>query len=96
VVIDYTTNRQTRELDRLCHAFVAAPADAGHLRLSVRAAAEHRWRHRRLRHHDRPRDRASTRPPAVVGRDIGDERTGRHMLTEALRSFQQRDVAWRR
>src|SRR5262245_44610299 len=33
VIGDYTINRQTRELDRLCHAFVARHLpSAGHLR----------------------------------------------------------------
>lgn len=98
VIGDYTTNRQTRELDRLCHAFVARHLpSAGHLRF-VSAVLRLSIALERIGDYATTIARAtaqlSTRPPAVVGRDIEVmSEQARRMLTEALRSFQQRDVA---
>ena len=98
VIGDYTINRQTRELDRLCHAFVARHLpSAGHLRY-VSAVMRLDIALERIGDYAatiaRTAAQLSTAPPAVVARDIEMmSEHARRMLNDALRSFQQRDVA---
>jgi phosphate transport system protein len=97
VIGDYTVNRQTRELDRLCHAFVARHLpSAGHLRyvssvLRLSIALE------------RVGDYAATiartaaqltaTPPPTVGRDIEMmAEQARRTLADSLQAFDRRDV----
>jgi phosphate transport system protein len=97
VIGDYTINRQTRELDRLCHAFVARHLpSAGHLRY-VSAVLRLDIALERIGDYaatiSRTAAQLSTQPPAVVGRDVEMmSEHARRMLSEGLRSFQQRDV----
>jgi phosphate transport system protein len=87
VIGDYTVNRQTRELDRLCHAFVARHLpSAGHLRyvsavLRLNIALERMGDYAATI--SRTAAQLSTLPPAVVAR---------RMLNDSLRGFQRRDV----
>jgi phosphate transport system protein len=97
VIGDYTINRQTRELDRLCHAFVARHLpSAGHLRyvsavLRLNIALERIGDYAATM--ARTAAQLSTVPPAVVARDIEMmSEHARRMLNDSLRSFQQRDV----
>jgi phosphate transport system protein len=96
VIGDYTINRQTRELDRLCHAFVARHLpSAGHLRY-VSAVLRLNIALERIGDYastiSRTAAQLSTMPPSVVSRDIEMmSEQARRMLSEALRSFQQRD-----
>ena len=97
VIGDYTTNRQTRELDRLCHAFVARHLpSAGHLR-SVSAVLRLSISLERIGDYattiSRTAVQLSTPPPTVVTRDIQmmAEQASR-LLSDALRSFRQREV----
>lgn len=98
VIGDYTINRQTRELDRLCHAFVARHLpSAGHLRY-VSAVLRLDIGLERIGDYattiSRTAAQLSSVPPAVVARDIEMmSEHARRMLTDALRSFQLRDVA---
>jgi phosphate transport system protein len=98
VIGDYTINRQTRELDRLCHAFVARHLpSAGHLRY-VSAVLRLNIALERIGDYaatiSRTAAQLSTQPPAVVVRDVEMmSEHARRMLSESLRSFQQRDVA---
>jgi phosphate transport system protein len=98
VIGDYTINRQTRELDRLCHAFVARHLpSAGHLRY-VSAVMRLTIGLERIGDYaatiSRTAAQLSTQPPAVVARDIEMmSEHARRMLSESLRSFQQRDVS---
>jgi phosphate transport system protein len=98
VIGDYTINRQTRELDRLCHAFVARHLpSAGHLRY-VSAVLRLNIALERIGDYaatiSRTAAQLSTMPPSVVARDIEMmSEQARRLLTEGLRSFQQRDVA---
>jgi phosphate transport system protein len=97
VVGDYLINRQTRELDRLCHAFVARHLpSAGHLRY-VSAVLRLNIALERIGDYaatiSRTAAQLSTLPPTVVSRDLEMmSAQARRMLSEALRSFQQRDV----
>lgn len=98
VIGDYTINRQTRELDRLCHAFVARHLpSAGHLRY-VSAVMRLNIALERIGDYaatiSRTAAQLSTLPPAVVVHDVEMmSEHARRMLSESLRSFQQRDVA---
>ncbi len=98
VIGDYTINRQTRELDRLCHAFVARHLpSAGHLRY-VSAVLRLTIGLERIGDYaatiSRTAAQLSTQPPTVVARDIEMmSEHARRMLTESLRGFQLRDVA---
>ncbi len=98
VIGDYLVNRQTRELDRLCHAFVARHLpSAGHLRyvssvLRLNIALERIGDYATTI--SRTSAQLSTEAPPVVQRDIEMMcQHARRMLSEALRSFQTRDVA---
>ena len=97
VIGDYTINRQTRELDRLCHAFVARHLpSAGHLRY-VSAVLRLNIALERIGDYaatiGRTAAQLSAVPPAVVARDIEMmSEHARRMLNDSLRSFQQRDV----
>ena len=98
VIGDYLVNRQTRELDRLCHAFVARHLpSAGHLRY-VSSVLRLNISLERIGDYattiSRTAAQLSTDAPSVVQRDIEmmcDH--ARRVLHEALRSFQTRDVA---
>jgi phosphate transport system protein len=96
VIGDYTINRQTRELDRLCHAFVARHLpSAGHLRY-VSAVLRLTIALERIGDYAatiaRTAAQLSTVPPPIVARDMEImSEHARRMLVEALRSFQQRD-----
>jgi phosphate transport system protein len=98
VIGDYTINRQTRELDRLCHAFVARHLpSAGHLRY-VSAVLRLNIALERIGDYaatiSRTAAQLSTLPPAVVTRDIEMmSEHARRMLLDSLRSFQQKDVS---
>lgn len=97
VIGDYTINRQSRELDRLCHAFVARHLpSAGHLRY-VSAVMRLCIALERIGDYaatiSRTAAQLSSQPPAVVARDIEMmSEHARRMLSESLRSFQGRDV----
>jgi phosphate transport system protein len=97
VLGDFTINRQTRELDRLCHAFVARHLpSAGHLRY-VSAVLRLTIALERIGDYAatiaRTAAQLSTQPPPIVSRDVEMmSEHARRMLVEALRSFQQRDV----
>ena len=97
VIGDYTINRQTRELDRLCHAFVARHLpSAGHLRY-VSAVLRLTIALERIGDYaatiSRTAAQLSSTPPQVVARDIEMmSEQARRLLSEALRSFQLRDV----
>jgi phosphate transport system protein len=98
VVGDYLVNRQTRELDRLCHAFVARHLpSAGHLRfvssvLRLDIALERIGDYAATI--SRSAAQLSTDAPPVVKRDIEMMcEHARRMLHDSLRSFQNRDVA---
>ncbi len=97
VIGDYTINRQTRELDRLCHAFVARHLpSAGNLRY-VSAVMRLNIALERIGDYaatiSRTAAQLSSPPPAVVARDIEMmSEHARRMLSEGLRSFQRRDV----
>lgn len=97
IIGDYLVNRQTRELDRLCHAFVARHLpSAGHLRyvssvLRLSIALE------RIGDYavtiSRTAAQLTATPPPVVARDI--EMMSSHaqrVLHDALRAFHGRDV----
>jgi phosphate transport system protein len=97
VVGDYTINRQTRELDRLCHAFVARHLpSAGHLRyvssvlrltIGLERIGDYAATISRTVAH------LSMQPPPIVLRDIEMmAEHARRMLVEAMRSFQTSDV----
>ena len=97
VIRDYTTNRQTRELDRLCHAFVARHLpSAGHLR-SVSAVLRLSIALERIGDYATTISRTALQlrspPPTVVARDMQmmAEQADR-LLHDALRSFEQRDI----
>lgn len=98
IIGDYLVNRQTRELDRLCHAFVARHLpSAGHLRyvssvLRLNIALERIGDYATTI--SRTAAQLSTVAPPVVQRDIEMMcEHARRMLHEGLRSFQTRDVA---
>ncbi len=97
VIGDYTINRQTRELDRLCHAFVARHLpSAGHLRyvssvLRLAIALERIGDYAATI--SRTVSQLSTTPPKIVARDIETmAEHARRMLDDSLRSFQLRDT----
>jgi phosphate transport system protein len=98
VIGDYTINRQTRELERLCHAFVARHLPgAGHLRY-VSSVLRLTIGLERIGDYaatiSRSAAQLSALPPPVVARDIEMmAEHARRMLVEALLSFQSRDVA---
>lgn len=97
VIGDYTINRQTRELDRLCHAFVARHLpSAGNLRY-VSAVMRLNIALERIGDYAatiaRTAAQLSSVPSAIVGRDVEMMREhARRMLAESLRGFQHRDV----
>jgi phosphate transport system protein len=98
VIGDYTINRQTRELDRLCHVFVARHLpSAGHLRyisavLRLGIALERIGDYATTI--SRTVAQLSAKLPPVVARDIEMmSGSARRTLRDALESFQQRDVA---
>lgn len=97
VIGDYTINRQTRELDRLCHAFVARHLpSAGHLRY-VSAVLRLNIALERIGDYAATISRTAAQltapPPSIVARDIEMmNEQARRTLADALRSFQQRDV----
>jgi phosphate transport system protein len=97
IIGDYLVNRQTRELDRLCHAFVARHLpSAGHLRyvssvLRLNIALERIGDYAATI--SRTAAQLSSAAPPVVQRDIEMMcEHARRMLHEGLRSFQNRDV----
>ncbi len=97
VLGDYTVNRQTRELDRLCHAFVARHLpSAGHLRyvssvMRLSIALERIGDYATTI--SRTVEQLSTEPPAVVHRDMEMmSEHARRWLNDALRSFGTRDL----
>jgi phosphate transport system protein len=98
VIGDYTINRQTRELDRLCHAFVARHLpSAGHLRY-VSAVLRLDIALERIGDYaatiSRTAAQLSATPPPLVARDVEMmSEHARRMLAESLRGFEQRDVA---
>jgi phosphate transport system protein len=96
IIGDYLVNRQTRELDRLCHVFVARHLpSAGHLRyvssvMRLSIALERIGDYAATI--SRTAAQLSTAPPPVVARDIEMMcEHARRMLREGLRSFQARD-----
>ena len=97
ILEDYTTNRQTRELDRLCHAFVACHLpSAGHLR-TVSAVLRLSIGLERIGDYSttisRTASQLSMPPPPVVARDIEMMAEHAHrLLRDALSSFSKRDV----
>ena len=98
VVGDFVINRQTRELDRLCHAFVARHLpSAGHLRyvssvLRLNIALERIGDYAATI--SRTAAQLSDRPPEAVARDIQTmSEQARSLLSDALKSFNDRDAA---
>jgi phosphate transport system protein len=97
VIGDYTTNRRTRELDRLCHAFVARHLpSAGHLR-SVSAVLRLSIALERIGDYattiSRTAGQLSNPPPPVVARDIEMmSEQARRLLGNSLKSFSRRDL----
>jgi phosphate transport system protein len=98
IIGDYLVNRQTRELDRLCHAFVARHLpSAGHLRY-VSSVLRLTIQLERIGDYAATISRTACQlalvPPPVVARDIEMMcEHARRMLHEALRSYHSRDVA---
>ena len=97
VIGDYTINRQTREIDRLCHSFVARHLpSAGHLRyvssvLRLNIALERIGDYAATI--SRTAAQLSKQPPKAVGRDIETmSEQARSILSDALQSYNQRDV----
>lgn len=94
---DFLINRQTRELDRLCHAFVARHLpSAGHLRF-VSSVMRLTIALERIGDYAgtiaRTAVQLSAPPPPVVSRDVemmGEQ--ARRLLHDAMRSFLARDV----
>ncbi|MCK5941693.1 MAG: hypothetical protein KAI24_06980 [Planctomycetes bacterium] len=98
VIGDFVINRQTRELDRLCHAFVARHLpSAGHLRyvssvLRLNIALERIGDYAATI--SRTAAQLSEQPPEAVARDIETMRERAcTTLTDALKSFGERDVS---
>lgn len=97
VLGDFVINRQTRELDRLCHAFVALHLpSAGHLRL-VSSVLRLNIALERIGDYaatiSRTAAQLSERPPEAVARDIKTmSEQCRGLLSDGLRSFVDRDV----
>ena len=97
VLGDYVINRQTRELDRLCHGFVARHLPAAtHLRY-VSAVLRLNIALERIGDYgatiSRTAAQLSAVPPPVVARDIEMmSEHARRLLHEGLRSFHGRDV----
>jgi phosphate transport system protein len=98
VIGDYSINRQTRELDRLCHAFVARHLpSAGHLRyvssvLRLTVGLERIGDYAATI--SRTAAQLSTSAPPVVARDIEMmAEHARRMLNDASKAFQSRDTA---
>jgi len=98
ILSDYTINRQTRELDRLCHAFVARHLpSAGHLRyvssvLRLNIALERIGDYATTI--SRTAAHLSEPPPDVVFRDVEMmAEQARRLLTDSLTSFHERNVA---
>lgn len=97
VLGDFLVNRQTRELDRLCHAFVARHLpSAGHLRF-VSSVMRLAIALERIGDYagtiSRTAVQLSAPPPPVVSRDVemmGEQ--ARRLLHEAMRAFLARDV----
>lgn len=96
IVGDYLVNRQTRELDRLCHVFVARHfPSAGHLRtvssvLRLNIALERIGDYAATI--SRTAAQLSTEPPPVVARDMEMMcEHARRLLRDGLRSFHARD-----
>ena len=97
VIGDFVINRQTREIDRLCHAFVARHLpSAGHLRyvssvLRLNIALE------RIGDYAATISRAAAqltdKPPKVVAQDIQMmNEQARSILADAMQSYNERDV----
>jgi phosphate transport system protein len=97
VLGDFVINRQTRELDRLCHAFVARHLpSAGHLRL-VSAVLRLNIALERIGDYattiSRTAAQLSAAPPEAVARDIKTmSEQCRGLLSDGLSSFVERDV----
>ncbi|HLQ36789.1 MAG TPA: PhoU domain-containing protein [Planctomycetota bacterium] len=98
IIGDYLVNRQTRELDRLCHSFVARYLpSAGHLRyvssvLRLNIALERIGDYAATI--SRTAVQLSCTPPAIVARDVEMmAEHARRMLHEALRGFHSRDLS---
>jgi phosphate transport system protein len=97
IIGDYTINRQTRELDRLCHVFVARHLPtAGHLRF-VSSVLRLNITLERIGDYtatiSRTAAQLTTKPPAAISRDIEMmAEQARRTLNDALKSFQDRDV----
>ncbi|MCR9245672.1 MAG: hypothetical protein NXI31_11625 [bacterium] len=96
VIGDFTINRQTRELDRLCHAFVARHLpSAGHLRyvssvLRLNIALERIGDYATTI--SRTAAHLSEPPPSAVVRDIEMmSEQSRRLLADSLNSFHKRD-----
>ncbi|MFK7741240.1 MAG: phosphate signaling complex protein PhoU, partial [Planctomycetota bacterium] len=96
ILSDYTINRQTRELDRLCHAFVARHLpSAGHLRY-VSSALRLNIALERIGDYAttiaRTAAHLSEPPPQAVYRDIEMmAEQARRMLADSLAAFSGRD-----
>lgn len=98
VIGDLTINRQTRELDRLCHVFVARHLpSAGHLRyvssvLRLGIALERIGDYATTI--SRTAAQLSTQPPPVVAHDLEMmAQHARRMLKDGLGSFVDRDAS---
>jgi phosphate transport system protein len=96
IIGDYLVNRQTRELDRLCHVFVARHLpSAGHLRyvssvMRLSIALERVGDYSATV--SRTAAQLSSVPPPIVAHDIEMMcEHARRLLREGLRSFQARD-----
>ncbi|MGC6487906.1 MAG: PhoU domain-containing protein [Planctomycetota bacterium] len=97
VLGDFVINRKTREIDRLCHAFVARHLpSAGHLRyvssvLRLNIALERIGDYAATI--SRTAAQLSATPPKTVARDIQTmSEQARSMLSDALQSYSSRDV----
>lgn len=97
VIGDFVINRKTREIDRLCHAFVARHLpSAGHLRyvssvLRLNIALERIGDYAATI--SRTAAQISAKPPKAVAQDIRTmSEQARSMLADALQSYTERDV----
>lgn len=97
VIGDFVINRKTREIDRLCHAFVARHLpSAGHLRyvssvLRLNIALERIGDYAATI--SRTAAQLSEQPPKAVARDIETmSEQARSILSDALQSYTKRDV----
>ena len=97
VIGDFVINRKTREIDRLCHAFVARHLpSAGHLRyvssvMRLNIALERIGDYAATI--SRTAAQISETPPKAVARDIETmSEQARSILSDALHSYYKRDV----